>query len=100
MSRIRVVPTGVGTGRVVVDGLPPIVFGIAFLLVWQFAVQAFDLKPYFLPAPTAISEAFFDNIELIRDAALVSGTNALIGLIAGTLLGVGAGVPPDAVPDR
>ena len=42
---------------------PPVVFGIGFLLVWEFAVQVFDLKPYFLPAPSAISEAFFDNFS-------------------------------------
>ena len=65
-------------------------FGIGFLLVWEFAVQAFDLKPYFLPAPSAISEAFFDNFSLIKDAAFVSGKNALVGLIAGTVLGIGA----------
>jgi NitT/TauT family transport system permease protein len=68
--------------------IAPAVFGIGFLLVWEFAVQAFDLKPYFLPAPSAISEAFVDNFSLIKDAAFVSGKNALVGLIAGTLLGV------------
>ena len=66
--------------RRVFDALiAPAVFGIGFLLVWEFAVQAFDLKPYFLPAPSAISEAFFDNFSLIKDAAFVSGKNALVG---------------------
>ena len=50
--------------------------------------KVFDLKPYFVPAPSAIAEAFADNIELVTDAALVSGRNALVGLIAGTVLGV------------
>ena len=76
--------------RIAESLVAPAVFGIGFLLVWEFAVQAFDLKPYFLPAPSAISEAFFDNFSLIKDAAFVSGKNALVGLIAGTLLGVGS----------
>jgi NitT/TauT family transport system permease protein len=80
-----------GRLRRVLDALiAPAVFGIGFLLVWELTVQVFDLKPYFLPAPSAISEAFFDNFGLIKDAAFVSGKNALIGLIAGTLLGVGS----------
>jgi NitT/TauT family transport system permease protein len=70
--------------------LAPAVFGIGIVLVWEFAVQVFDLKPYFLPAPSAIAEAFVDNVGLIKDAAFVSGKNALVGLIAGTLLGVGS----------
>jgi NitT/TauT family transport system permease protein len=82
--------SGQGRARRFLESLiAPAVFGIGFLLVWEFAVQAFDLKPYFLPAPSAISEAFFDNFSLIKNAAFVSGKNALVGLIAGTLLGVG-----------
>jgi len=68
--------------------VPPIVFGIGFVVIWELTVKVFDLKPYFVPAPSAIAEAFADNIELVKDAALVSGRNALVGLIAGTVLGV------------
>ena len=53
-------------------------------------MQGFDLKPYFLPAPSAIWEAFIDNTGLVRKAAFVSGANALVGLLAGTLLGIAA----------
>jgi NitT/TauT family transport system permease protein len=41
-----------------------------------------------LPAPDAVFRAVVDNTHLIRGAAWVSGSNALVGLIAGTLLGV------------
>jgi NitT/TauT family transport system permease protein len=68
--------------------IPPAVFGIGFVLVWELTVQLFDLKPYFLPAPSAIANAFFDNFSLVKDAAFVSGKNALVGLLAGTLLGI------------
>ena len=74
--------------RVLESIVPPIVFGIGFVVIWELTVKVFDLKPYFVPAPSAIAEAFADNIELVKDAALVSGRNALVGLIAGTVLGV------------
>ena len=67
---------------------PPVAFGVLFVLAWEGVVKAFDLKPYFLPAPSAIWEAFVDNVELVRSAAFVSGGNALIGLLVGVLLGV------------
>ena len=45
--------------------VPPIVFGIGFVVIWELTVKVFDLKPYFVPAPSAIAEAFADNIELV-----------------------------------
>ncbi len=68
--------------------LPPAVFGVLFLAAWELLVQGLDLKPYFLPAPSAIWSAFADNVGLVKDAASVSGANALIGLLAGTVLGI------------
>ena len=68
--------------------LPPAGFGLLFLAGWEAVVKAFDLKPYFLPAPSAIWSAFTDNTDLVRSAAFASGSNALVGLIAGTLLGI------------
>ncbi|MEZ5298642.1 MAG: hypothetical protein R2697_20890 [Ilumatobacteraceae bacterium] len=66
----------------------PLLFGAIFLALWEAVVQIFDLKPYFLPSPSSILEAFVDNFGIIWDATVYSGTNALIGLIAGTVLGV------------
>jgi NitT/TauT family transport system permease protein len=76
--------------RALASIVPPIVFGVGFVIIWELTVVAFDIKPYFVPAPSAIAEAFVDNVELIKDAAVVSGRNALTGLIAGTVLGVTA----------
>jgi NitT/TauT family transport system permease protein len=70
--------------------VPPLAFGVAFVVAWELLVEVLDLKPYFLPAPSAIFEAFVDNIDLVWGATKVSGTNALIGLVAGTLLGIAA----------
>ena len=54
----------------------------------QIAVEVFDWKEYFLPAPSVIWRAFVDNIDLVREATLVSGRNALVGLVIGTILGI------------
>lgn len=68
--------------------LPPVVFGLAFLVLWEGAVKVFDLKPYFLPPPSSIWTRFRENLGLIWEAASVSGTNALVGLVVGTVIGV------------
>jgi NitT/TauT family transport system permease protein len=68
---------------------PPLAFGAAFLGFWEWAVRFFELKPYFLTAPTVIWGQFIDGFGLVRGAATVSGTNALVGLVAGTILGIG-----------
>ena len=65
-------------------------FGAAFVVVWELIVKTFDLKPFFLPAPSAIWSAFVDNTDLVWSASRVSGTNALVGLVVGTALGVAA----------
>lgn len=77
------------TGRRLLTSLgPPLVFGVAFLALWEALVRAFDLKPYFLSAPSKIVEALTDNADNVWDATFVSGTNALVGLVIGTMLGV------------
>jgi NitT/TauT family transport system permease protein len=67
---------------------PPVIFGIGFLLVWEAAVNVFDFQTYFLPAPSAIWDAFRANTSLIWEATKVSGFNAVVGLLVGTGLGI------------
>jgi NitT/TauT family transport system permease protein len=67
---------------------PPVLFGLAFLALWEAAVEVFDLQPYFLPAPSEIWAQFTENADLIREASMVSGGNALVGLLVGTAFGI------------
>ncbi|CAB4363826.1 unannotated protein [freshwater metagenome] len=67
---------------------PPAVFGAAMLVLWQLIVRGFDLKPYFLVAPSDILHKFLDNRSNIWEAMRVSGTNAAFGLLFGAILGV------------
>ena len=67
---------------------PPIVFGSAFIALWELIVKAYDIKKFLLPAPSAIVSAFFDNTGNIWDATSVTGSNALVGLLLGAAIGI------------
>ena len=75
------------TGRSA-PALTPIVVGIAFLAGWEALVQLNDIRPYLLPAPSAIWAQITDNRSELLASARVTGANALVGLVAGTVLGV------------
>jgi len=68
--------------------LPPLVFGALIFGMWEAAVSAFDIQPYFLVPPSEILGRFVDNVDLIWAAMRVSGGNALVGLLVGATLGV------------
>lgn len=68
--------------------LPPIVFGVGFLAVWELFVKARDIKPYLLPAPSLVWDQIKANWDQIWKATLATGSNAVVGLIIGTVLGV------------
>jgi NitT/TauT family transport system permease protein len=75
------------TGRVARIGIP-IVVGVLFLAGWQALVVGNDIKPYLLPKPSAIWEQIVHNRGDILTTARVTGTNALVGLLAGAILGI------------
>ena len=68
--------------------LPPLIVGVGGILGWELLVKVGRIAPYVLPAPSAIWTEFVAQRSNILDAALASGLNALVGLIAGAVLGV------------
>ncbi|WP_433715599.1 ABC transporter permease [Nocardia sp. CA-084685] len=68
--------------------LPPVVFGVVGLALWQVLTVAAGVPSFLLPAPSAIAKQFTENFDRIVDAATATGTNALIGLLAGAVLGI------------
>jgi NitT/TauT family transport system permease protein len=68
--------------------IPPIVVGIAFLALWELFVDWRDIKPYLLPKPSAIWDQIGENRSAIWEATKATGLNALVGLVAGVVLGV------------
>lgn len=67
--------------------LPPVVLGVGFLAAWQLWVVAYDVQPFVIPRPTAIWQSLVDDFDLVRRASVVTGLNALVGLVGGAVLG-------------
>ena len=67
--------------------LPPLVLGVLFLVAWQAWIIAGDVQPYVVPRPTDIWRSFIDDFDLVWRASLVTGMNALVGLVLGACFG-------------
>jgi NitT/TauT family transport system permease protein len=76
---------GAVVGKVVV---PPLIVGGLFLGTWELIVRIFDIKPYLLPAPSAIWSELTENWSKVADAMYVTGANAFVGLVFGLICGV------------
>lgn len=84
----RVLARGSATRSV----LAPVVFGLAFLGLWQLLVVALRIEPFLVPSPAAIFAQFTGNVASVLDGSLRTGQNALVGLVVGTLAGVLAAI--------
>ncbi|MGD9996627.1 MAG: ABC transporter permease [Ilumatobacteraceae bacterium] len=73
--------------RVVGLVLPPVVFGVGFVLLWQWWVEWKDIQPFVVPKPSAIWTELTDKSDLVRSACGVTGMNALVGMVCGIALG-------------
>ena len=72
--------------------LPPVALFVALLALWQLAVVVGEIPPFLLPSPLAIGSAFGELLPSIVSASLVTGANALSGLVVGAALGMVAAV--------
>ena len=68
--------------------LAPIVLGIVVLIGWQALVVVAGIKPYLLPAPTAIATQFGLILPGLVPAFLATGTNAFLGLVIGSFAAI------------
>ncbi len=67
---------------------PPVAFGVAVLVAWQAVVVLGGVPAFLLPAPTAIAAQVGAEFPVLVATAGVTGANALVGLVAGFLVGV------------
>ncbi|MFI1917750.1 ABC transporter permease [Nocardia sp. NPDC020380] len=72
--------------------LPPVVFGIALLALWQIVTVVGKVPSFLLPSPSSIWKALSDNFDAVTQAAQATGVNALVGLIVGAVLGIAAAI--------
>ncbi|WP_066040579.1 ABC transporter permease [Herbiconiux solani] len=68
--------------------LAPVLLGLFALALWQVLVVAFDIKPFIVPGPIAIGSEFGANLSTVVQGALVTGGNALVGLVIGGIGGI------------
>jgi NitT/TauT family transport system permease protein len=67
---------------------PPVVLGLLVLVGWQVGVTAAGVPAFLLPAPIAIGAQIGAQLPVILETTSVTGGNALVGLVAGFLVGV------------
>jgi NitT/TauT family transport system permease protein len=67
---------------------PPIALGVLVLVLWELVVRLARVPAFLLPAPSAIGAAIGQQFPVLLSTAGVTGANALVGLVAGFLLGV------------
>jgi len=68
--------------------LPPLLFGVAFIALWEVIVKAGRVAAYILPAPSAIWDQLWLNRDVVWQVSKASGANAFVGLIAGAAIAV------------
>lgn len=66
----------------------PIVVGVLVLALWQLAVVLLAIKPYVLPSPLTIGDRFISALATIWAGTAVTGLNALVGLVIGSVVGI------------
>lgn len=68
--------------------IAPVIVGLLLLATWWLLVEGVQITPTSVPGPEEVVGAGLANWGIILEDMLVTGANALIGLIGGALLGV------------
>ena len=79
--------------------LPPLVFGLTLLAIWELVVHGFGISPVLLPAPTAIAARIAASLPTLRaDVVQTFVKGALSGYAIGCGAAVLTGIAVDRVP--
>lgn len=66
----------------------PVVVGIALLALWQVLIGVLGVGPATIPTPAAVAAQYGEHAGIIAEDALITGGNALAGLLVGAVLGI------------
>lgn len=96
----KVIASGFDRGAQLTIILWPLLFGAAFLAVWQAGIfhQLLDLKPFQLPVPLQILQTLQENLTKTLMDAKVTLSGAFIGMLLGSLLGFGIAALATCLP--
>ena len=78
------------------DLIPPILFGLALLALWEIGVRAFGVPAVILPAPSAIAHRLVTSVPTLS----ADFVQTMRGMLAGYILGSGAGLIVAVLIDR
>jgi NitT/TauT family transport system permease protein len=67
--------------------LPPLLAFIAIIVVWQLAIIIFQPKPFILPSPLNVTEAFQERGDRLLSASWITFRGAALAFLASSLLG-------------
>lgn len=70
----------------------PVALGVGAIALWQLATVALRIEPFILPSPSSIAAAVAQNLPSMWTSSLVTGSNALVGLLIGAVLAAAAAV--------
>ena len=73
-----------GTARAVA----PILLGVTVVAVWQLIAGSGLVEAYLLPSPAAIGAEIAEFWPSMVSAGAITGLNALVGLVAGSVIGI------------
>lgn len=74
------------------EWLPPLAVFVAVIILWEQLFLLLDVKSFLIPRPTVIWTALVAEWPVISRGVRYTGTEALLGLAAGVLLGTLAGL--------
>lgn len=83
---------GTRSRRIAAAVLPPVLFAIVVLGVWELYVTVGDVKESTLPPPSDIAQALWNDRSMLIENAWVTIKEILLGFAAAILLGVGLAV--------
>lgn len=70
----------------------PLVTLAVILLLWQIAVMVAGLPPFLLPSPARVGRTLVEQAGLLASHGAITAVEILLGLIFGTIMGIGAAV--------
>ncbi|MGK2966532.1 MAG: ABC transporter permease, partial [Tepidiformaceae bacterium] len=79
-----------GFGR---EYLPAGVLLVALVVGWEAYVRVADVRPYLVPSPSAVWQAFVDTRGALPEHTWTTAQEALVGLALGAVAGVAIAVP-------
>jgi NitT/TauT family transport system permease protein len=77
--------------------LPPLVFGVTLVVVWELVVRGLGVSPVLLPAPSAIGARIASSLPTLRADVMQTFVK---GALSGYAIGCGAAVATAVAIDR